>query len=357
MKKITQKFILIGPLPPPLGGDTRHFLMMKNFIFENSLEKPLLINTSRTYIPNNFLYNFFILNKIIFQIIIKRSKYNTVFFMASDRGILLSIVPLTLICRFLKKELYIRICGGSFHTSLENLNSLLKKLIILVLDKLVSKIFVQTKELKNYLSDKTSKTKIFRVGSYPINTISLEKIIQFKKSKNFRFLYAGHLRKVKGVGLLLEVMESLNKYNIECHFAGRESDITNNDINNVNGCKYLGVFDYSEMVELIAKYNFLIMPTWHKGEGEPGVIVESLEACTPIIATKFRGIIDIVDDNVGILIKLKSFNELRESILNSYLNQKLSKNYENELLRRKIKIGSYKSFWEEKLLEAINYPN
>jgi len=287
----------------------------------------------------------------------KKSKYNTVFFMASDRGILLSILPLTLICLFFKKQLYIRICGGSFSTSLENLNVLIKKLIFLVLDKLVCKIFVQTKEIKKYLSKTTLKKKVFRVGSYPINTISLEKIIELKQINTFRVLYAGHLRKVKGVDLLLKVMESLKEYNIECHFAGRESDIKIRDINNVNGCRYLGTFDYSDMVELIAKYKYLILPTWHKGEGEPGVIVESLEACTPIIATRFRGISDIVDNKVGILIKLKSFDELRKSILNSYLNQKLTKSYEDELLRRKINIGSYKSFWEEKLLKAINYPN
>ena len=90
--------------------------------------------------------------------------------------------------------------------------------------------------------------------------------------------------------------------------------------------------------------------------GEPGVIVESLEACTPVIASNFGGINDLVDENIGFLIKPKSFIELRKCILKTFLNKNYYKNFHNELLKRKNKIRSYKAFWEDKLLKDIYLP-
>ncbi len=356
MMKISDRFILIGPLPPPLGGDTRHFLMMKDLITRNSIRAPLLVNTSRDYEPNNKFLNLYIILKILNTIFRYRSDIKKVFFMASDRGILLTIFPLALICLFLKKKLYIRICGGSLVITLEKLNYFIKKFFYLILDKFVNKIFVQTKEVFNYLSEINVNSKIYRIGSYPINSINLEKIYEYKKINNFRFLYAGHLNEDKGVGLLLEVMASLKEYNIQCDFAGRESDFNSSDINKIKGCNYLGVFNYFDMVNLIAKYNFLILPTWHIGEGEPGVIIESMEACTPVIASDFGGINDLVDQNIGFLIKPKSFFELRECILKTFLNKNYYENFYNELIKRKNKIRSYKDFWEDKLLKDIYLP-
>ena len=151
-------------------------------------------------------------------------------------------------------------------------------------------------------------------------------------------------------------MASLKEYNIQCDFAGRESDFNSSDINKIKGCNYLGVFNYFDMVNLIAKYNFLILPTWHIGEGEPGVIIESMEACTPVIASDFGGINDLVDQNIGFLIKPKSFFELRECILKTFLNKNYYENFYNELIKRKNKIRSYKDFWEDKLLKDIYLP-
>ena len=50
--------------------------------------------------------------------------------MASDRGILLALFPLALICFLLKKKLYIRICGGSFVLTLEKIKLLYKEILL-----------------------------------------------------------------------------------------------------------------------------------------------------------------------------------------------------------------------------------
>ena len=79
MRKIPDRFILIGPLPPPLGGDTRHFLMMKDLISRNSISAPLLVNTSRDYEPNNIFRNLCLILKILNTIFRYRSDINKVF--------------------------------------------------------------------------------------------------------------------------------------------------------------------------------------------------------------------------------------------------------------------------------------
>ena len=356
MKNIKdKKFLLVGPLPPPLGGDTRHFLMMKNLIEKEYKSEPIVLNTSRKYKPNNRIINFFYINKIIYKIFIYRNRFNQTIFMASDRGILFSIIPLVCICFLLKKDLYIRICGGSFSNTMEELNYFPRKIINFIFDKFVQKIFVQTKDVYSYFLKYVRKTKVYRIGSYPINSLKLNEVYTNKKTKKLIFLYAGHLNIDKGVGLLLDVFGNLKNIEVECHFAGRESEITRNDINKVARCKYIGVYDYREMVNLISKYKYLILPTWHVGEGEPGVIIESLEACTPVIASKYGGIMDLVDEQIGFLIKPKSFNDLKKCIIEAHKNEILHDSFVDELISRKTKINSYKEFWENKLISALNY--
>ena len=50
-------------------------------------------------------------------------------------------------------------------------------------------------------------------------------------------------------------------------------------------------------------YDCLVLPTYHPGEGYPGVIAEAFAHGLPVITTKWLAIPEIVDDSCGILIE------------------------------------------------------
>jgi glycosyltransferase involved in cell wall biosynthesis len=61
----------------------------------------------------------------------------------------------------------------------------------------------------------------------------------------------------------------------------------------------------------LADYDVLVLPTFWKGEGYPGVIIEAFCAGVPVIATSLDGIKEIVSHGKnGLLVQPKNVAEL-----------------------------------------------
>ena len=53
---------------------------------------------------------------------------------------------------------------------------------------------------------------------------------------------------------------------------------------------YLGLINPSEVQTFLTKYHCLALPTYHPGEGLPGILVEAGMAGTPIIISRFNAL-------------------------------------------------------------------
>ena len=72
-------------------------------------------------------------------------------------------------------------------------------------------------------------------------------------------------------------------------------------------------------------YDVLILPTYHEGEGYPGIILEAFSLGLPVISTNWNSIPEIVKHNEnGLLVPIKDVDSLIKAIL--YFNQN---NYQN----------------------------
>jgi glycosyltransferase involved in cell wall biosynthesis len=98
----------------------------------------------------------------------------------------------------------------------------------------------------------------------------------------------------------------------------------------------------------------LILPTYHVGEGYPGIIIEAFSIGMPVISTYWNSIPELISHNKnGLLVPIKDLDSLVNSI--SFYNQKNYKQFSKSAL------SSFNKFNSEKVnlnfVKKINITN
>jgi glycosyltransferase involved in cell wall biosynthesis len=123
-----------------------------------------------------------------------------------------------------------------------------------------------------------------------------------KLENNFRFVFVGRISKGKGVSEILEAAKILNKSNkeFEVDFYGPIEEEFDFDSNNSNYCGFLDFQnDPEQAYTKLASYDCMLFPTYWKGEGFPGVIIDGFIAGLPVIATDWNMNSEIIEEGVN----------------------------------------------------------
>jgi glycosyltransferase involved in cell wall biosynthesis len=138
-----------------------------------------------------------------------------------------------------------------------------------------------------------------------------------------RMAFLGRLIRPKGMFEAMEAVRLLRAEpefsNVELWIAGSgpatdeiERWIRENSLE--NAVKLVGSVYGSAKVDFLRLADVFVFPTYH-GEGLPYVILESLAAGTPVIATRVAGIPDVIVDRVhGILIDARSPRQIVDAV-------------------------------------------
>lgn len=118
-----------------------------------------------------------------------------------------------------------------------------------------------------------------------------------------RFVFIGQVRAEKGVPELMRAAVRLRRSGISIDvFGALGFGITKEDLQQIDNLHYRGVLPSQQVVREVSQYDALLLPTHHRGEGYPGVILEAFAAGTPVVCTNWRSLPEVVDSDVGILI-------------------------------------------------------
>ena len=155
---------------------------------------------------------------------------------------------------------------------------------------------------------------------------SIDYIEKNFEKKGLKIVQVGRLNEVKNHQFSLQVAEELKKRNIDftIYFIGQgplEFELKQQASNKLlqNRVKFLGV--RSDVTELMASADFMIMPSLH--EGFPVVLVESqVIGLTAIVSDQVS---DEVDLNLG-LVKFLSLNSVKDWVNHLLISKKLDKN-------------------------------
>jgi glycosyltransferase involved in cell wall biosynthesis len=121
-----------------------------------------------------------------------------------------------------------------------------------------------------------------------------------------RFVFVGRVCDEKGVNLILQVARGLRARDMTVDIFGAVvPPYTAAYIESQGmGCvHYRGTVEFHRVPQILADYHALILPTVYEGEGYPGAILEAYGAGLPVIASAWRAIPEIVDEQCGLLIE------------------------------------------------------
>ncbi len=166
--------------------------------------------------------------------------------------------------------------------------------------------------------------------------------IELFKSKNlmFKFVFVGRISEGKGVKEILEAINILSQTNngFEVDFYGPIEDNFNLETDN---SMYRGFLDFQHDPEIayskLSEYDCMLFPTYWKGEGFPGVVIDAFVAGLPVIATDWNMNTEIIEDGInGFIIESKSSKALADKMKFVIDNrEELKKISENNLARAK----------------------
>lgn len=142
-------------------------------------------------------------------------------------------------------------------------------------------------------------------------------------SDRLRFGFIGNILPAKGVHILIESFNKVEKDGVELRIYGRQASykgLLGNYLNRIKkqvknkNIRFMGGFDNKDIAKIFAEIDILVVPSiWY--ENSPLVIQEAFATKTPVIASKIGGIPELIDDGInGILFTPDNPDDLYRKI-------------------------------------------
>lgn len=306
------RLLLIGPLPPPIGGDTRHFRTLVEDLSAASDVELTVINVSRGDDSKKLVANIRVAVRALWKVIRVLPRVDLVSVHASDRGMNTLGAAVVLLSKIARRPSVVRLFGGSYgdhYQAVSHLKRWWMRRFVLNADA----VLVQTRRMIRQLGAATSGRLVWFSTYLPPGSTPTRQCTAGRSCR--RFVYLGHLWRSKGVSMILAAARGLPS-DATVDVWGPMDEFTPDQIIAESGGRatYCGVLAGSDVLATLRGYDCLLLPTSHVGEGYPGVIAESFTAGIPVIATKWLALPEVVDETCGLLIEPGKAQELQAAM-------------------------------------------
>lgn len=121
-----------------------------------------------------------------------------------------------------------------------------------------------------------------------------------------RIIYASRVKEYKGILELIEVVNTINRDNLNSIHLDIFGDNQLNDENRLkfssylnNNVNYHGIIPTEELQQKIREYELFCLPTKYYAEGTSGALVEALIAGTPCLVSSYSQVNTLIKDRVN----------------------------------------------------------
>ena len=276
MNAVISKVLFIGPTiradDESLGGTTISFEMLLTHVRERAQPHSIIS-------VNRIRHRWISAILVILQMIWKVPLNDVVMLNANPRGALILAPMVSLYSRLWRKYFVFRMFGGDlieiYERSSPKTQRRMNKTIFAA-----DIVYLQTKRLIEHFKDHSDKIKWL-----PTSRVMQPKEKNIKVFKG-RFVYIGQIIPNKGIDLLLQLAK--NRTDITVTIYGPILDPQYENIKKEH-C-YHGVLAPKDVSNALSKYDVLLLPTFHPGEGYPGIIIEAFSEGLPVISTEWLAI-------------------------------------------------------------------
>ena len=329
-KIIKQERVLIGALKHKYSNKTGGIIVLfKDYLnFLNGKNVPYVVFDSNGANYNNVLSYLWSLLKFIIQ----NTTRNQIVEVHATYKDVISIIPILLL---FKRKVVLRKFAGNFSKTFQSATFLQRNLLRKIIQK-CSFCFFETREQVSFFQSLNKNT-------FYLPNVRPKKEFSPLKAYNKKFVFISQVKRTKGIEFLIEAGELLDiDYTIDIFGPILDNEF-HTDYLNSNICTYKGVLDSSDVIKVLNEYDALLLPTYHEGEGYPGIIIEAKSIGLPVICSDKGGIPEIVsNEESGVILKNLSGEGLVDGI----------RKFES-LEMNNLRINTYNSF--EEFDNIINY--
>ena len=350
------KILVLGPIPPPMGGDSVWFSSFMNCLSTLDISFRFIDtsviggrfaahNIGRSYIYEIARCLKIWLKSILFLISYKPSivHLNT---NCSPLGLLRDI--LTVVIFWLARIPVVLHCHTNIPYALNR--SILGRFALITCIKLSSSVIVLNRNSLRYCQTVSrSKPVIIPNFIFP-DSVLRNKVIS---NKIVSALFVGHIVETKGIFELLKAAEFHQDITFIC--AGTIL-IDTNCLVVPNNVSFVGNLDHKNLLKLYRSADVFVFPTY--SEGFSISLLEAMSAGLPVITTKVGANCEMLGDQGGIFVKPKSSIDLVSALrhleapnlrasMSSHNLQKVGSNYTDTIV-----IPKLLSLYEKLILSA-----
>lgn len=314
--------LLVGPFPPPIGGDTvlTANLSRSPIWAANGIELECIDTSAgdRVRLPDEPLRFADVARgvRVVCRVAARIRRCNVVLLWCNNRFAVTAGLGVAVCCRLAGRPLLVKVFGAYLAKRISALNPLWRRCAASLLGG-VECLFAETKALTGELVE-DARLPADRIVWLP-NFIADETAAGPRPAAGFsgKCVFFGQVKREKGV---FEIVEALGGHDgVSCDFYGplveRDERAFLDAVAAHPNLAYRGVAEPATVSRTAAEYDVLLLPTFHPSEGYPAVILEAYAAGVPVIATRWRSIPEIVvDGSTGFLVPIHAPEAMRAAI-------------------------------------------
>ncbi|MCY4485050.1 MAG: glycosyltransferase family 4 protein [Spirochaetaceae bacterium] len=310
------KVLLVGPVPPempvstnPMGGTSVNFAEMVKQLCERGFDVAVVDTTRpRLNLPHwrRWFNNIATVMRVVGQTALRLPRSQVVVLNISAGSAWTLGSCIWFFCATCRCPMALRLFGGDFARMYDRYGRLLRWWADHTFMR-CDLVFVQTRELLNRFRQHVN----FR---WFANTRDLRPPSAEAPQAVSRLVFISQLRREKG---LQETLEACRDLPTHCQLNVFGPPMPDTDMSLFDGSKavYRGALNAHEVPGVLLQHDVLLLPTYWKSEGYPGIVLEALQCGRPVITTWWRCVPEVVEDGKsGLLVEPRSAPSVREAI-------------------------------------------
>ncbi len=293
------KALMIGPRknkknPDKIGGVIVLFEDLLSYCDAHGISYDVIDTNKENYSNRLFSYVaivFLLLRKI------PRATHLSLHGTANDFVLIAPVA--VLFSKLFGTSVSLRKFAGNFHELFEGFSGLKRRIVTWTLQQSTCNFF-ETRYLVEYFKPYNPHTHWFP-------NVRKRQAVSVSGVYRKRFVYIGGICREKGIELLCEASNQLEDDYVVDLYGVLLEDYTKDFFNDYK-VQYQGILQPEDVIHTLQQYDILLLPSYR--EGYPGVIIEALSVGLPVIATKLKGIEEMVNQESSVLIEPGSVEQL-----------------------------------------------